>query len=122
MIFIMKDRIVQNKSFDFSITIVDLYKELINKREYVISKQILRSGISIGANISEAQKAESRKDFIHKYYIALKETNETDYWLSLLFATRYISKNDYLKLSNACIEIIKLLTAIINKTKATSIK
>ena len=78
----MKDNIIYNKSFDFAITIVNLYKQLTSvKKEYVLSKQLLRSGTSIGANVSEAVRAQSKKDFISKLHIAFKETGETIYWI-----------------------------------------
>ncbi len=83
-----------------------LYKYLtVEKKEYVLSKQILRSGTSIGANIAESQFAQSRKDFLSKLYIALKECAETIYWLDLLFETEYLSENEYQSLRNDCEEL-----------------
>ena len=81
----MKDNVVKDKSLEFAVRIVNLYKFLVNEqKEFVMSKQILRSGTSIGANIREAEQAQSRADFINKLNIALKEANETEYWLELL--------------------------------------
>ena len=87
----MKDNVVKDKSLEFAVRIVNLYKFLVNEqKEFVMSKQILRSGTSIGANIREAEQAQSRADFINKLNIALKEANETEYWLELLIRTEYI--------------------------------
>ena len=91
----MKRAIIEEKSFDFAIRIVKLYKYLCNnKKEYVLSKQVLRSGTSIGANVAEAQQAQSKEDFISKLSIALKETTETKYWLRLLNATNYLNQSE----------------------------
>ena len=90
----MKKNIVKDKSFAFALRIVKLYKYLSNeKREYVLSKQLLRSGTAIGALVRESEHAESRKDFIHKLAIAQKEANESDYWLELLFQAEFIAQN-----------------------------
>ena len=87
----MRESILRNKSYDFALKIVELYKSLTSeKREFILSKQLMRSGTSIGANIREAEFAQSNKDFIHKMSIALKEANETDYWLSILKDSNYI--------------------------------
>jgi four helix bundle protein len=87
----MKENNVVRKSFDFAIRIVNLYKYLLRQKEYVMSKQLLSSGTSIGANIRESQSAESKADFIHKFSISLKEVDETIYWLELLNRTEFIS-------------------------------
>jgi four helix bundle protein len=87
------------------------------KREFVLSKQLLRSGTSIGANIREAEHAESKADFIHKMSIALKEANESTYWIELLFKSDYINENQFNNLNNDLIEILKLLTSIIKTSK-----
>jgi len=109
---IIKNRAVQEKSCDFAIRIIKLYKYLCNeKHEFVLSKQILKSGTSIGANIAEAEYAISRNDFISKLYIALKETSETLYWLKLLYKTEYLSKQQYESLFDSCEEIRKLLSS-----------
>lgn len=108
-----KDSIVFLKSKNFSIRIVKLYKFLTKeKTEFILSKQLLRSGTSIGANLAEAIYGISRKDFISKTYIALKECSETKYWLELLFETEYISESQFKSMEEDCIELIKLLTSI----------
>ena len=90
----MSENIIVDKSFDFAVRIVNLNKYLYNEqKEYVLSKQLLRSGTSIGANVSEAERAQSKADFISKMSIALKEANETNYWLKLLYKTDYLSKS-----------------------------
>jgi four helix bundle protein len=114
----MKENVLKNKSFLFAIRIVNLSGFLTtNKKEFVIAKQILRSGTAIGALAREAEQAESKKDFVHKLQIVLKEANETEYWLELLFETKYIEKNIFESLQNDCKELLKILTAIINTTK-----
>jgi four helix bundle protein len=117
-LIIMKDNIVKNKSFAFAIEIVKLYKILCEqKKEFVISKQLLRSGTSIGAMVRESEHAESKSDFIHKLSIALKEANESEYWLELLVQSDYLSKDAFLKINAQLTEILKLLTAIIKSSK-----
>ena len=102
-----------HKSFEFTVRIVNLYKYLTREhKEYVISKQLLRCGTSIGANVSEAQKGQSKADFTAKMCIALKEANETEYWLKLLYRTEYISKSQFTSLDQDVQELISLLTAI----------
>lgn len=113
----MKENIVDDKSRRFAVRIIKLYKYLKETHgEYVMSKQILRCGTSIGANISEAKYAESRDDFVHKLRIALKEAADTSYWLNILSETDYIYPKLYNSLNSDCIELIKLLTNIINTT------
>ena len=110
---------VADKSFQFAIRVVNLYRYLCSeKQEYVLSKQLLRSGTSIGANIAEAQQPQSRNDFISKLYIALKETTETKYWLRLLSATHYLSEKESNSMLSDCTELEKLLTAIIKSAKS----
>ena len=110
--------IIETKSFAFSVRIVKLYKHLCEeKKEYVLSRQILRAGTGIGANVAEAQQAQ-RPDFISKLCIALKEAGETDYWLRLLRATDYLSEHEYDSLIIDCKELEKLLTTIIKSTKS----
>ena len=112
------DRNIQNKSFRFAVRIVNLCKMLRNERqEYVLSKQLLRSGTSIGANISEAQQAQSRPDFLTKLSISLKETSETIYWLRLLEATDYLTKAEFDSIISDCVEIEKILTSSIKSLK-----
>src|SRR5260221_14200307 len=112
-----KDNIIIQKSYAFALQIIQLYKSLIEKKEYVLSKQILRSGTSIGANIHEAVSGESKKDFIHKLGIAVKEARETSYWLNLLKDGGYIINDEFNKLNNSCDEIIRMLNSIILTTK-----
>lgn len=109
---------IKEISYAFAVRIVNLHKHLSNeKREYVLSKQILRSGTSIGANVKEALQAESRADFVHKLAIALKESSETEYWLELLYDTHFINKRAFKSLYDDCQEILKVLTSIIKTTK-----
>ena len=111
--YIPKENIIMEKSKAFALKIIKLYKYLKEiKSEYVISKQILRSGTSIGANIKEAQCSQSRKDFTAKMYIAFKEANETDYWLELLFESDYIGKLEFKKIKTDNEELLKLLASI----------
>jgi len=114
----LKDNQVRSKSLAFAKRIVLLYRYLCEeKKEFVLSKQILRSGTSIGANIAEAQYASSRKDFLNKLYIALKETSETLYWLELLSSCDYLSPTEYHSLDQDCEELRKLLSAITKSTR-----
>ena len=109
-----KKSIIQEKTFSFAIRIVKLYKYLIDtKKEFVISKQLLRSGTSIGANVREAHNGESNADFIHKLAIAQKECDETLYWLESLNATEYLNQNGFDTISNDGIEILKILKSSI---------
>jgi four helix bundle protein len=112
------NNIIKEKSYAFAIRIVRLYKFLCeDKKEFTLSKQILRSGTAIGALIREGEQAESKLDFIHKLAIALKEANETDYWLNILKDTGFINAKMYQSIDKECVELIKLLTAIIKTTK-----
>ncbi|MBL4668546.1 MAG: four helix bundle protein [Flavobacteriales bacterium] len=113
----MGKNVVKDKSYLFAIQIVELYKTLIEKKEFVLSKQLLRSGTAIGALIQESEHAESKKDFIHKLSISLKEANETTYWLNLLVDTNYINKLDFDKINSLNIELIRLLVSIIKSSK-----
>lgn len=109
---------VSEKAFVFAVRIVKLCRHLQNvKHEYVLSKQLLRSGTSIGANISEAQQGQSRADFVSKMSIALKEAAETKYWLRLLQATDYLTEKEYLSMSGDCVELEKMLTSIVKSSK-----
>ena len=115
----MRKNIVKEKSFLFAIRVVKLYKFLVdNKKEYVLSKQLLRSGTSVGAMVREAEHSESKKDFIHKLAIAQKEINESIYWLELLKETAYLKQTEFSSLNKDATEIIKLITSIIKSTKA----
>ena len=114
----MKENVIKNKSFDFAVRVVKLYKLLCDeKKEYVLSKQLLRSGTAVGALYREAEQAESKADFVHKMAIAQKECNETLYWLKLLHATDYLSKSEFESIFNDATELIKLITSIIKTTK-----
>ena len=109
----MKENIITKKAFAFSVRIVNLYKYLTaQKKEYIISRQVCKSGTSIGANIAEAQRAQSSADFVAKLKVALKEASETQYWLRLLCETEYISNQAFQSLHNDLVEILKILTAI----------
>ena len=107
------DKAVQNKSDEFAIKIVNLYKYLHNdKKEFVLARQILRSGTSIGANVAEAECSISKKEFLSKMYIAFKECIETRYWLILLHKTNFISDKDFENILYDCEELRKLLSSI----------
>ena len=113
---------IKEKSFQFAIRIVNLYKYLNKeKKEYVLAKQILRCGTSIGANINEAQQGQSKKDFLMKMNISLKECTETKYWIALLNATNFIDDKMKNSIMEDCIELEKLLTTIV-KTTSNKIK
>lgn len=119
----MKKSIISDKSFKFAVRIVKLYKYLAdNKKEFVLSKQMLRSGTSIGANIREALNAESTPDFIHKLSISQKETAETLYWLELLHETKYITENEFESMFQDCNELLKILRSIIISSKIKKVK
>lgn len=112
------DRTVEQKSFHFAMRIVGLYRYLTEtKKEFILSKQLMRSGTSIGANVAEAEQAQSRADFVAKLSIALKETAETNYWLRLLYATGYIQEAEFQSMYSSCVELGKMLTAIIKSSK-----
>ena len=109
----MSDNIIENKSFDFAIRIVNLYKHLsVEKKELVLSKQLLRSGTSVGANVAEGERAQSKADFYAKMSIALKEASETEYWLRLLYKTEYLTKNQFDSIHSDIKEIIAILMSI----------
>ena len=115
---IIMSNAIQDKTRAFAIRIINCYKFLTEERhEFVMSKQVLRCGTSIGANTRESKNAQSRNDFLSKLSIALKEADETDYWLDLLHATDYIDDDMYDSLATDCAEIIKILTAIIKTLK-----
>ncbi|OIV42784.1 four helix bundle protein [Flavobacterium johnsoniae] len=114
-----RKNIIKEKSFAFAIDVVNLYKVLAEKREFVLSRQMLRSGTSIGANIREAEHAQSKADFIHKLSISLKEANETEYWLDLLYETKYLSDIDFLNIKPKITELLRLLTSIVKTSKNT---
>ena len=115
----MSDNVIANKSFDFAIRIVNLYKHITTeKNEIVLSKQLLRCGTSIGANIAESEKAQSKADFYAKMSIALKEANETVYWLRLLYKTEYLTKKQFDSIYSDIDEIIAILTSICKSSQS----
>ena len=111
---------LSTQSMDFAVSIINLVKELKQQKESIISNQIGRSGTSIGANIREAQYAHGKADFIAKLQIALKEANETGYWLELLFKTNYISEAEYKALDSVCTSIRVMLISSINTAKEST--
>ena len=112
------DNVIENKSFQFAIRIVRLYKFLCEeKKKYILSKQLLRAGTSIGANVTESQQAQSKPDFVSKISIALKEASETKYWIKLLGATEYLSENQTKSILDDCVEIEKILVTILKSAK-----
>lgn len=112
-----KPNVVKDKSFEFACNVVDVYKRLADRKEYVLSKQLLRAGTSIGSNLREAEHAQSRADFVNKLSIALKEANETEYWLDLLRAANYLEDEEFKALKNQIQELLRLLISILNTTK-----
>ena len=115
----MKENIVKTKGFLFAVRVVKLYKFLCeSKNEFVLSKQLLRSGTSVGAMVREAEHAETKNDFKHKMGIAQKEINETIYWLELLKETDYLTQEQFESINTDAIEIIELITSIIKSVKA----
>ena len=114
----MKENAVKDKSFAFAIRIVNLYRFLCtDRKEFVISRQMLRSGTAIGALVREAEQAESKRDFVHKLAISLKDANETEYWILLLQETGYLNADESESVIKDNKELLKLLTSIINSTK-----
>ena len=117
-----KDKTAKQKSKHFAVRIVRLYQYLCSeKKEFVLSKQLLRCGTSIGANLAESECAVSKKDFLSKIYIALKECSETIYWLELLYETDYLSQTEYVSIRSDCEELRKMLSST-TKTLSESIK
>ena len=109
---------LQNKSFRFAVRIVNLCRYLQSEqKEYILTKQLLRCGTSIGANVAESQQAQSRPDFINKLNIALKEAYETNYWLRLLHETQFLNQDEFQSIIRDCQEIEKLLISIIKSLK-----
>ena len=116
------DNTIESKSFRFAVRTAKLCRYLQEeKKEYILSKQLLRSGTSIGANVVESQQAQSRADFISKLSIALKEAVETNYWLRLLHASEYLSENEFTSIFDDCRELEKILTSIIKTSRTTNI-
>lgn len=117
-----RSNIIKEKSFKYAVRIVSLFKILTNERkEYIMSKQLLRSGTSVGANVREAQNAESKADFIHKLGISQKEADETLYWLELLKETKYLNSEEFDSMHTDGIKLFKIIrTIIINSKKKNS--
>ncbi|MEM7548737.1 MAG: four helix bundle protein [Bacteroidota bacterium] len=114
----MKENLIQEKSFVFAVRIIKMYQHLTSeKKEFILTKQVLRSGTSIGANIEEALGGSSKKDFTAKLRISYKECRETKYWLRLLNETGYLNKEEFQSIFNDCDELGKLLYSIINNIK-----
>src|SRR5690554_5753007 len=114
----MKENIIQHKSYAFALRIIKMYKYLSqDKKEFILSKQVLRSGTAIGALVKEAEHAQSKADFINKMNIALKEASETTYWLSLLKDSAYIDENMYQSIFFEAEEIVKILASIVKTSK-----
>ena len=114
----MKDNVIKSKSFQFAVNTVNMYKEILQKKhEFILSKQLVRCGTSIGANVREGINAESKPDFIHKLGVAQKECDETIYWLELLQATSYIPQDDMLKMKTEAEELLRILRSIILTAK-----
>ena len=118
----MQENLIKSNSFAFAVRMIKLNQFLIEKKEFVLSKQLLRSGTAVGALYREAEHAESKADFIHKMAIAQKECNESIYWLELLKETEYISEQQFKSLHDDAIELIKLITAIIKTAKKNNQK
>ena len=112
-----KPNVVKDKSFAFALRIVKMYKFLVENKEFILSKQLLRSGTAIGALVREAEHAESKADFIHKMAIAQKEANEAEYWIELLFQSDYLDKSQYNSIVNDIKELAKILASIIISSK-----
>jgi four helix bundle protein len=118
IIYNMKDNIIQSKSIKFARRVIKAYKFLSEeKHEFVMSKQLLRSGTAIGALVKEAEHAQSKADFINKMNVALKEANETDYWLLLLKDSEYIDEKHFESIQQDCSELIKILASIVKTLK-----
>jgi len=113
------DNRILDLSFDFSLSVIELYKSLINHKEFIISKQLLKSGTSIGANVEEANAAQSKKEFIAKMSIASKEARETRYWLRLLDRSRLVELN-YVTYLESIEQIIRILTKIVKTSQESS--
>lgn len=113
-----KKNVVKEKSFAFALRVVKLNRYLQEEgREYVVSKQLLRSGTAVGALVREAEQAESKADFVHKLAVALKEANETDYWIELLYQSELIDEKGFNSIKPNVVELIKWLTSIIKTTR-----
>jgi four helix bundle protein len=116
----MKENVIKDKSYKFALLIVTTYKKLVEEhKEFVLSKQLLRSGTSVGANIEEAEGSISKKEFVAKLQISYKEARETRYWLNLLTDSGYLEKGEHEILITKCDEILRIIVAIIKTSKAS---
>lgn len=115
----MKENVVMSKAMAFAIRIVNLRKVLLGRKEFILSKQLLRSGTAVGALLKESEHAQSRADFVSKMSIALKEMNESAYWLELLYRTDYLDQKEFRSIMEDCEEILKLLASIVKTTRAS---
>ena len=115
----MNDNVVVNKSFSFALNTIKIYKYLSSKNEYILSKQLLRSGTSIGANVREAIDGQSKRDFLSKMNISLKEAKETEYWIELLIESSYLNEIEHTSYLNECKELCRILNSIVKSTKAS---
>lgn len=118
----MKENILKTKSFSFALKTIKLYQNLVEKKEFIMSKQLIRSATSVGANIREANNSQSKADFVHKLYISLKECDESQYWLELLMASNFIPKRTFDELMTNSEEIKKILKSSILTTKSNLTK
>ena len=117
----MKENVLLDKSKAFALRIIKMYKYLTeDKKEYILSKQVLRSGTSIGANAREASRGQSKSDFYAKLYISLKEADETQYWLELLYESGYLPEKEYKTIYEECEELVRLLVSITKNQKKNS--
>ncbi|WBW98096.1 four helix bundle protein [Oceanirhabdus sp. W0125-5] len=114
----MRENIIEKKSFEFALFVIETYKKLVyEKKEYVLSKQFLRAGTSIGVNVIEGEDAQSKNDFISKMGIALKEASETKYWIELMKSAKYLDKENSDRLIRKCDEIIRILRSIVKSSR-----
>lgn len=118
----MAENIIADKSFKFAIKTIEIYKYLISKNEYVLSKQLLRSGTSIGANVREAIDGQSKKDFLSKMNNSLKEAKETEYWIELLIETNYLDEQKHKDYLSNCKELCRILNSIVKSSKESLLK
>ncbi len=117
------EKVLAPKSYNFALRIIGLYKLLtLERKEFVLSKQVLRSGTSVGAMVREAEHAQSKADFLHKMNVALKEINETEYWLMLLKDSGFLNENEFKSIHKDCDELIRLLVSIVKTLKNNIIK
>lgn len=112
-----RKNIIHEKSFEFAVQIVNTTKVLVQSKEFVLSKQLLRSCTSIGANVRESKNAVSKKDFVQKLSISLKECDESIYWIELLYETKYLTESQFNTLNNKALELLRILTSIVKTTR-----